>query len=194
LKQYNYGFRVSLGFLLCGTGVWDSATWIFVNHGYYKSFFLTFEQKLEIQDLIAAREQSGQVFKDPEISQAVRREFILNTIHGIRETIKANINERKHAHSLTAQYEFLEEEAQNSSMDIEDPYREFSVPGLGGVLVEFFPRTFSYLREKAFCTSTEEFFESFPESISTLVEKFSEGASGSLFFFTFDQRYLINTV
>lgn len=229
---------VALSFLLNANGFLDCAVWIATHWSSYKEI-LCCENESK-RSILAVDSSRTLLRKDvvavKDISSALRREFIQNITHVIRNSLSLAISDqfpeeivqfesrkkkKRFPLEISIREEKMEEEEEEEfeqdddkedkeryglineeSSVIEEKAKLISKDSvktctlqLGkGKFYEYFPQSFATLRNDAFDTPPELFIRSFPADCDTLEERFSEGASGSLFFFTADMKFIVKTI
>ena len=176
-------FYSLIGILVNCIGLLDGFVWAITNWSNLKDVFCAAQAEVSGSSKVLVQQEVEEVV---EISSALRQEFINLTISSIRSSLESVVGS-------TPLSTLLERDTYESILKKDMPsVIDLSFFGASGQFVEYFPLSFGVLRSAGFQAEPEEIAYSFHKS--ELAEKFSEGASGSLFFFTSDLRFIIKTI
>jgi len=182
------------------TGCMDACLWFYTNNLFC---FKKFKQNLRVISGSLKRTGHGSMqiaetltnFNDdevmPDISEALRAEFILSVGEGIRKSLQPPF-------ACAVDIELTEERLKNDSKDTS--FLTIANPSQQGVgeykFMAHAPQVFSSLRKK-YGISDQHFLEELmpgEEGIHSLKANFSEGKSGSFFYFSQSRHFLVKTL
>eukprot|EP00475_Leptophrys_vorax_P016090 TRINITY_DN22490_c0_g1_i1.p1 TRINITY_DN22490_c0_g1~~TRINITY_DN22490_c0_g1_i1.p1 ORF type:complete len:674 (-),score=128.47 TRINITY_DN22490_c0_g1_i1:1566-3488(-) len=152
-----------------------------------------------IQTIVESIRISLIVYAKPEFSEV---NIDVRPSHDVSSTSRFSVTPMRDKASVERKEDIDNEEEKQAERLVneraseipDDVDKVFELKSGKGRFVEFFPKSFADLRSHAFDTPADLYIKSFPPNCEQLEERFSEGASGSLFFFTADMRFIVKTI